>query len=495
MFQHLEIKNIKALRECELRDLGKINVLCGKNNSGKSTVLEGISDKTKRFLGVTLGDEQVNSIHTACAELASRYSLQGPETLSQKLLRVLHETAQSKSIWYADSGGSFATDVCTKMDFAAARQTILNIWEKLYEDSERTALLSPKRRLELTQAVNSTQEALPHGEGVLNQLFYTKNQDRNSDIKKNYEQLIQAFSDISSGYSFDIFLGPSNKISLSFAQESKPFINAQDCGLGLQDLLVILFFSFHPNYSVILIEEPESHLHPEMQKKLLYFLRNGTDKQIFLTTHSNVFLNNALVNRVFFTSFVDSVNVDDATSRASILDDLGYSVADNLVSDLVILVEGPKDVPVIEEFLIKLDLDKTFDIKIWPLGGDIMGQVDLSIFAQNYSIIALIDQDPGSESVRRRFIRNCEDNDIPVHRLQRYAIENYFTLRALRQVFSIQIPADITEIDPNKKLENQIGLDVKRTNRRVAKAMSIDEIRDTDLFEFFSRVREKCSES
>ena len=63
-----------------------------------------------------------------------------------------------------------------------------------------------------------------------------------------------------------------------------------------------------------------------MQKKLLSFLRNGTDKQFFLTTHSNVFLNNAFVNKVFFTSFSDSVNVDDATSRASILDDLGYSV-------------------------------------------------------------------------------------------------------------------------------------------------------------------------
>ena len=57
-----------------------------------------------------------------------------------------------------------------------------------------------------------------------------------------------------------------NKVSLSFAHKAQPFIRAEDCGLGLQDLLVILFFSTDKDYQVLLIEEPESHLHPECRR-------------------------------------------------------------------------------------------------------------------------------------------------------------------------------------------------------------------------------------
>jgi hypothetical protein len=81
--------------------------------------------------------------------------------------------------------------------------------------------------------------------------------------------------------------------------------------------------------------------------------------------------------------------VSDKTSKASMLDDLGYSVADNLVSDLVILVEGPKDRPIIEEFQLKIPTANSYNIKIWPLGGDIMDQVDLSVIVENRKAIAL----------------------------------------------------------------------------------------------------------
>jgi hypothetical protein len=76
--------------------------------------------------------------------------------------------------------------------------------------------------------------------------------------------------------------------------------------------------------------------------------------------------------------------------------------------------------------------------------------------------------------------------------LKRYAIENYFTLRALREVFGSQIPETITEIANDKKLKNQIGIDVKHNNRHLARAMTIDEIKGTDLHDFFMLVEQKC---
>src|SRR5688572_10242690 len=97
-------------------------------------------------------------------------------------------------------------------------------------------------------------------------------------------------------------------------------------------------------------------MHPDMQRRLLSFIRDATEKQFFITTHSNVFLNATLTDRVFFTTFDGRIHVDDATSRAIVLSDLGYSVNDNLLSDLVILVEGPSDVPAFREFLHKWEL-------------------------------------------------------------------------------------------------------------------------------------------
>jgi predicted ATP-dependent endonuclease of OLD family len=232
-----------------------------------------------------------------------------------------------------------------------------------------------------------------------------------------------------------------------------------------------------------------------MQRRLLYFLRKEADRQFFMTTHSNIFLDNALVvDRVFFTNYNGNITVDDATSRASILDDLGYEVTDNLVSDLIILVEGPTDVPILEEFLLKLDLTNKYNIKMWPLGGDIMDQLDLSVFAQQYSIIAVIDNDPGSAHVRNKFETKCKEYKIPIHRLEKYAIENYFTVEALKSVFKAQIPSSVTNIDSDKKLEEQIGISVKKNNRKIAQAMTIDEIRNTDFYKLLLKIEEKCKE-
>lgn len=229
-----------------------------------------------------------------------------------------------------------------------------------------------------------------------------------------------------------------------------------------------------------------------MQRRLLGFLADTRDKDYFLTTHSNVFLNNAFVDRVFFTRFDGRVQVDDATSRASILDDLGYSVTDNLVSDLIILVEGPNDVPVIEAFLLKMGIFSRFNIKIWPLGGDIMDQTDLTVFAQNYKILALVDSDPGSKAVRDRFEKKCDELYIPLHRLERYAIENYFSLEALRTVFKGQIQETIQEIQPNTTLESQIGINVKKNNRKIAQVMNVEDLAGTDLETFLNLVKTNC---
>ena len=256
--------------------------------------------------------------------------------------------------------------------------------------------------------------------------------------------------------------------------------------------MILLFFAISNKYELLLIEEPESHLHPEMQRKLLAFLAERPDKQYVIATHSNVFLDSAYVDRVFQTKYEQSISIEDQTTRAALLSDLGYQVTDNLVSDAVILVEGPTDVPAIETFLIKMGAYPKYQIKFWPLGGDIMDQVDLGVFVEAYKLFALVDQDPKSGPIRARFVAKCDELKVPVCRLERYALENYFPLNVIREVYGAQVPVGLTVLDPSKSVGDQLGFEIKKRTRSLAQKTKLEELEGTDLLRFLRQVVSSC---
>lgn len=506
MYEYIKVKNHKGLKELILKKLGKINILCGKNNSGKTSILEALSIKDKFDIGKKLLERDRAFLEEIFYKEIKRRNYADPnqEYCKKFFSNFIDKEIQNRKVWFFYEKEKIINEIVESM----SKDTYLNsfsdkkdwfnissVVDTFFRDLPQkysTVLLPPKRFLENKIEINSSQNLEANGKGVTNRLFFLKNQDIKSEEYKKYESIYQSFQFVTGNY-FNIFIDQSNQLSLNFSKNGEFWINANDSGLGLSDILIMIVFIIDTDYPIICIEEPESHIHPEMQKKFLSFVKERKQKQFIFSTHSNIFIDPNIADRIFYSYFSKNVQISDETSKSRILNNLGYSAIDNLVSDLLILTEGPTDIPVLREIFNWFNLNKKYNISYWSLGGDNMALLDLSVFRENSNVFALIDSDPKSQVVRTRFQRNCRHSNIHCTKLKGYSIENYFTLKSIKKEFPTI--GDITELKLDEKVDKQLGLSnkgksIKEKNHKIIKHMNIADIKDTDLFNFCDEISE-----
>lgn len=509
MVTHIKVFNHKGIEKLELKNLEKLNVICGKNSSGKSSILEGINLEDHFFIGLKISTSEQQTLCNIFAKkikgkTTSNTVYWSEQSFSEGISQIISEGC----ILYKDTIESFlnkfhnalSSNSNVSSEYLIYTQGTLETYYLQYVSDIKTTLIPPKRVLESKVKIDLEKELLPNGIGVTNHLFYLKNQDLDSKDYKTYQQIHYAFQDIT-GFKVNIVPNKSNLLTVNFYVGNNWYTSDQ-CGLGLSDLLILITLVIATNYSVYLIEEPENHLHADFQKKLIRFLQKQ-NKQFILSTHSDVFIDINAVDRIYYAWYQnDSVNLSDQTTKSKIISDLGYSVSEKLVSDALILVEGPTDIPVIKKLLEWIGTLNDFNVKFWSLGGDIMAELDLSIFSGNENVFTIVDQDPKSKSVRDKYLRNCEEHGIKSHRLKRYSLENYLSLAAIKQVFPSQISTKIIELDTSKKVDDQLGFNKKNKTIKgkmltTLEKMSKEDIEETDLYQFLqkidSQLREKNS--
>lgn len=136
------------------------------------------------------------------------------------------------------------------------------------------------------------------------------------------------------------------------------YLDFQDLGSSYLSLFAFLVEMIHNDADIILIDEPEMSLHSNMQKKLHVLLKKYSrlkNKQIFIATHSHLFLDR---NRPKNNFKIKSENNHRTISQLNTEEDifiaiyqmLGNSPADIFMPSNFILVEGPSD----KIFLVKL---------------------------------------------------------------------------------------------------------------------------------------------
>lgn len=434
-----------------LESLKKINILIGKNNSGKSSILDVIETVVNlskpRMNKVSIKGahcsvlwEKTNSLELQKSRKGiDDYHSQWGGVLDNPHSNITYNEFESFSLSFnlreTKKGVLFQSDT----HFSSS-----NEWRKQY-----LALLNESldelsfRRLAADRDIRSEPESDDEnlgfdGVGATNYI-------RRLLLHENHEGLVikrillEALNEImkTDGEFADIHVLQLEKkvgdqhlweVFLEEKSQSRRFA-LSGCGSGLKtiiltllNLLVVPYVEKEAKKSyVFAFEELENNLHPALQRRLFKYIENFASENnavIFITTHSNVAINafygkpdTAFYQVTRASEGSRITRVSEPTSAVNVLSDLGVRAADILQTNGVIWVEGPSDRIYIERWLqiyqdvenVKPRVREGFDYQYLYYGGRLLAHYSadlentaqglIEIFKINTNAIVVMDSD------------------------------------------------------------------------------------------------------
>lgn len=247
------------------------------------------------------------------------------------------------------------------------------------------------------------------------------------------------------------------KWEIFLREEGKGRISLSNSGSGLKTILMVLVYTILvPDIEkksisdyIFLFEELENNLHPSLQRRLLSYIEklanNGT--MFFLTTHSNITLdsyqNSNIINILHIQKKEENIevyNVTDKIQKNSILDDLGVKASDLLQANGIIWVEGPSDRIYLNKWMKifgESELREGKDYQCVFYGGRLLSNLSLedeneliNLMKVNRNAIIILDSDKKNSSTplnktKKRIIAEAEKNGILTWVTKGREIENY----------------------------------------------------------------------
>lgn len=420
----LQVKNFKSFQDISIEFNKDVNILTGVNNAGKTTMLEAIAlwhecfskliqqakRETKNYkkwdyvLGNT-GNKyfpytQINSVRAPNFEdifyqcdKKNKIELKASfENLSKEELVINFQIGQSGLNYVIELAGN------TQYDYRK-----FNDFFRHFPNPIRVYYASPISTIgQKEKFVNRPQIQ----EAILNRESASVFRNRLYHLYKNPIQFQAFVADISYIVFNDmqeiVIKSPSdpnedNYIIFNFkigAQDVEKEISLLGSGT-LQVMEILLNFSDSENLkkdiNLVLLDEPDSHIHHDIQQRLLQTLSKFTENaQIFLSTHNEALIRSASINHLFHLE-TKSVNyyrslgnqkVENQKPRFSgiypslinpIISSLGHSNGLDFVNaieaDYLIFVEGEDDARVIDILLRKGKINNKNRYVYWVLGG------------------------------------------------------------------------------------------------------------------------------
>lgn len=124
-------------------------------------------------------------------------------------------------------------------------------------------------------------------------------------------------------------------------------MSLKESGTGIGQVLAILYIVMTAEFpKTIVIDEPQSFLHPGAIRKLLEILRDYTQHQFIITTHSPIAITAAspstilMVSKQNAQSVIEPIDISETKQLRLFLSDLGVRLSDIFGADNILWVEG-----------------------------------------------------------------------------------------------------------------------------------------------------------
>ena len=229
-------------------------------------------------------------------------------------------------------------------------------------------------------------------------------------------------------------------VRADFASGSDVRHDLYSAGSGFIQVVQLLAFVMAQSPSIVLLDEPDAHLHSSLQRAVIEILDDiGRDEgyQVVVATHSKEIINFIDPSRLIFVRAEQSVAapMSDEVTPLEMLKTLGAVDSVDAVALVqnrrCLFVEGPSDVSILGRFASTLGIraltgdDRVITI---PTGGaDRFGHVEqLDVFEQligtAIASLEIRDRDGRSDEHRQKIVDRATR---PLHILARDSIESY----------------------------------------------------------------------
>ncbi|UKJ81198.1 AAA family ATPase [Priestia megaterium] len=412
----VHLKNYKSINDSGGLALNKkANVFAGKNNTGKTALIEGLykvansqlveefSDKgeieTTLELEIFIDEEELRFINNVMEYQYRLFEIHKLKlTISYNSSRNVScinqvEGFRDNNYWLIykndmnpNTSHGFDSLNGNHTNFHGMPKAIQAIFSLL---NRSVVFIDGSRHVPKDKEAQLSNKLTIDGNN-LNEFLYTLHLNDEIMFDQITSIFKQIFNDVTS-IGTPINGNGSTYISLKFEGNEKS-IPLYNCGSGFTHVLLLLCVLFNQKNSIVLLDEPHVFLHPSAEKAIYDIIDETNDHQYLLTTHSPILINYSFEKNIFL------VDKEKGVSRFTELDDIqealtniGVSNSDFALSDKILFVEGETEEAVIPQILSHFGMKQIgYNYRVLKMGGTGNEFTKKSVMTRNHEKLQLI---------------------------------------------------------------------------------------------------------